>query len=269
MELASRVGSVVAVDLDADMVAEGRRLAEAAAVGNIEWVTAAAEGVDYPEGSFRLIVIASAFHRMHRPVVATRCRSMLDRDGLLAVLGNPTPLMQIRDRTPIGAPIRTVQDRWFSEDYYVLDVARLDPPEVVLTDCGFAEVEVSYAAQVQEWTVERFLGFLRSTSSRPDQRLGAVFHTFAAELEDAIRAVEPSGRWVLDTPIQVITARPYAGVRGGVVDPVSVVDAVDLAEPDVLDGGQVVAGDVMEDDRDLAAEVVEVDGGAGVPEDPA
>lgn len=121
LPLASRVGAVVAVDLDAEMVTEGRRLADAAGIGNVEWVNAAAEVVEYPDGSFRLIVIASAFHWMDRLAVAGRCRS---------------------------------------------------------------------------------------TSSRPDQRLGAAFPAFAAELEDAVRAVEPSGRWVLDTPVQVITGRP-------------------------------------------------------------
>lgn len=208
LELASRVGSVVAVDSDAGMVAEGRRLAEAVGIDTIEWVNAHAEGVDYPDGSFQLIVIASAFHWMDRSAVATRCRSMLRPDGLLAVLSNPTPLMQISARTPLGAAIEEVQSRWFDDEYYVLDVAKLDPAEVVLAECGFSEVAVSSVAQVQEWTVERFLGFLRSTSSRPDQRLGSAFPAFAAELEDAIRAVEPSGRWSLDIPVQVITARP-------------------------------------------------------------
>lgn len=208
LELASRVGSVVAVDMDAGMVAERRRLAEAAGVDTIEWVNAPAEAVDYPPESFRLIVIASAFHWMDRHAVATRCRSMLYPDGLLAVLGNPTPLLQIRDRTPLGAAIAEVQSRWLDDEYYVLDVATLDPPEAVLSGCGFSEVAVSQVAQVQEWTVERFLGFLRSTSSRPDQRLGSAFPAFAAELEDAIRVVEPSGRWSLDVPVHVITARP-------------------------------------------------------------
>ena len=175
-----------------------------AALGNVEWINASAEAFDHSDRSFQLIVIASAFHWMDRPLVASRCRSMLADGGLFAVLGNPTPLNQIREGTAVGAAIKQVQDRWFGDDYYVLDVGELEPHEVVLRECGFSDVKVSYVDQVQEWNVQRFLGFLRSTSSRPDQRLGDQFNQFSAEIDSAIRAVEPSGRWTLRIPVEVI-----------------------------------------------------------------
>ena len=97
LPLAKRVGSVIAVDLDADMVRQGRRLAGEAGANNVEWVNLAAESVDYPDGHFQ---------------------------------------------------------------------------EAVLEQSGFRTVSVSYVPFVQEWTVERFLGFLRSTivSTRPAAR---------------------------------------------------------------------------------------------------
>jgi len=208
LELAKRAGSVVAVDRDAGMVDQGRTLTRAAGFDNVEWVHGLAEDVDYPDGYFRLIVIASAFHWMDRPRVASKCRSMLDDGGILALLGNPTPLMQIREGTAVGAALGEVQDRWFDEDYYVLDTDQLDRPEVVLEQCGFSEVTISYVPQVQEWDVHRFLGFLRSTSSRPDQHLGDKFQDFAADIYGAVRAVEPSGRWTLEIPVEVIVGRP-------------------------------------------------------------
>lgn len=207
LPLARWAGSVVAVEEDREMVAEGRRLAELAGIGNVEWVNSAAEDIAFPDGSFRLIVIASAFHWMDRVRVAVACRRMLDRGGLLAIVNNPTPLMELRAGSALGAAIAEVQARWFSDEYYVLDVAKLDPPEVVLSDCGFRGVTVSYEPQVQAWDVERFLGFLRSTSSRPDQRLGDRFPQFAADMDRAIRAVVASGQWTLDAPVQLITGR--------------------------------------------------------------
>lgn len=153
----------VALDLDAEMVNQGRTLTRAAGLDNIAWVNSPAESVDYPDQHFQLIVIASAFHWMDRPPVASKCRSMLDDGGILALLGNPTPLMQIREGTAVGVAIGEVQDRWFGEDYYVLDIDQLDRPEVVLEQCGFSNVTITYVPQVQEWDVHRFLGFLRST----------------------------------------------------------------------------------------------------------
>ncbi len=208
LALAPWAGSVVAVDADPGMVAEGQRRTARAGVGNVEWRCSAAEDVVFADGSFRLIVIASAFHWMDRAAVATRCRSTLDAQGRLAIVNNPTPLMELRAGTPLGAAIAEVQERWFGPEYYVLAIDELAPPDIVLRDCGFADVTVSQVPQVQEWNVERFLGFLRSTSSRPDQRLGDRFSRFAADLDRAIRAVVPSGRWTLDTPVQVIVGRP-------------------------------------------------------------
>lgn len=205
---AHHCGTVVAVDADEEMVNEGRRRGDELGINNIEWLNSPAEQVHYPDGSFQLIVIASAFHWMDRPAVGASCRTMLNGTGVLAVLGNPTPLMQIREGTAIGAAIAAVQDRWFGDEYYVLDIDELERPETVLRRCGFSEVEVVHVPQVQHWTVDRFVGFLRSTSSRPDQRLGADFIRFADEVADAIRAVEPTGRWTLEIPVEMICCRP-------------------------------------------------------------
>jgi hypothetical protein len=57
------------------------------------------------------------------------------------------------------------------------------------------------------WTVQRLLGFLRSTSSRPDQRLGSRYPEFAAEVERAILSVEPTGGWTLNGVVSVVLAR--------------------------------------------------------------
>src|SRR5262249_30615806 len=52
-----------------------------------------------------------------------------------------------------------------------------------------------------------------------------------------------------------------AGVHGCRLDGRQVVDVFDRAEADVLPGGQVVAGEVLEDDRDAAVQLVGVEGG--------
>lgn len=205
--LAKRSGHVTAVDLDPEMVRHGRRLAEADDITNVEWMNIPAEQVDFPDDHFQLIVSASAFHWMDRTLVATKCQSMLNGSGVLALLGNPTPLIQVRERTGVGAAIADVQDRWFGEGDQVLNTDDLERPEVILDRTGFRDVSVTYIPQVQEWSVERLLGFLRSTSSRPDQRLGDDFPRFAADIETAIRAVEPTGRWTLDNRVEVIVGR--------------------------------------------------------------
>jgi SAM-dependent methyltransferase len=205
--LAARAASVTAVELDADMLAEGQRVAARADVTNVRWVRAAAEDFDDTPGRYALVVVASAFHWMDRTRVAIKSHALLRTRGALAVVDNPTPLMQIRAREGVGAAIAEVQDRWFAPKQYPLDLAALEPVQTVLAACGFAEVVELHVPCEQRWDVARFLGFLCSTSSRPDAHLGPRFERFAAELDQAIRAVEPSGRWALRSTVRVIVAR--------------------------------------------------------------
>src|ERR1700748_503399 len=64
--LSYTVGEVVAVDPDADMIAEGQRLAAARGRRNIQWLLSRAEGILLGAGPFRVTTIGQAFHWMDR-----------------------------------------------------------------------------------------------------------------------------------------------------------------------------------------------------------
>jgi len=72
-------------------------------------------------------------------------------------------------------------------------------PAILELGCGPGTATIRLAG--------RFLGFLCSTSSRPDAHLGPGFARFAIEIDQAIRAVEPSGCWTLQSTVRVILAR--------------------------------------------------------------
>jgi SAM-dependent methyltransferase len=208
LSLADRVGSVTAVDPDLEMLVEGQRTAALAGIDNVRWVHETAEDFEGEPGDYRLVVIASAFHWMDRRTVAANCHAALEPAGVLAVLGNPTLLMQIRKREAgIGAAMADVQDRWFGNDHFPLDIDRLARPEDVLRASPFGTATVLQVPCEQQWDVERFLGFLRSTSSRPDQRLGDRFPDFADDVRTAVESVEPSGQWSLRSAVEVILSR--------------------------------------------------------------
>ena len=207
--LAGRVQSVTGVDMDEEMLAEAARLAAERGLGNLRWVLARAEEFDDEPGTYQLVVIASAFHWMDRPVVAAKAHSLLAPGGVLAVLGNPTPLHQILWRDGVGASIAAVQDRWFDLDHSPSPL--LEPNvarhEEVLQASPFGSARVMHIPTRQEWDVSSLVGFLRSTSWRPDQILGDRFPEFVAELEQAIYEVEPTGQWTFESSVEVILAR--------------------------------------------------------------
>jgi SAM-dependent methyltransferase len=73
--------SAVGVDADPGMIAEARRQAVRAAVGNIEWRCMRAEELPADLGRFRVVTFAQSFHWMDQEAVAPRVRGMLCAGG--------------------------------------------------------------------------------------------------------------------------------------------------------------------------------------------
>ena len=116
-------------------------------------------------------------------------------------------LREIRERGGVGAAIANIQDRWFGPEQGPAPDHPEVRPEEVIRSSSFGHAVIENLPTEQRWSVEKLIGFLRSTSWRPDERLGDRFADFAEELDLGIRAVEPSGEWLLRDEVEVILAR--------------------------------------------------------------
>jgi ubiquinone/menaquinone biosynthesis C-methylase UbiE len=87
--LSRSVAEVVAVDPDADMIAEARRLAASRGAGNIRWLTSRAEDVPAEAGPFRVATIGQAFHWMARDAVLARLAILIEDGGGGVALVDP------------------------------------------------------------------------------------------------------------------------------------------------------------------------------------
>jgi enediyne biosynthesis protein CalE5 len=101
-------GKVVATDISAEMLAYGRERAEAAGLGNIEFVESEVMKLDFDEGSFDAAL--SRFGIIFDPDgegAAARVRGFLKPGGRMAIASWGPP-----DRTPfLGVPMRTAMQR--------------------------------------------------------------------------------------------------------------------------------------------------------------
>ena len=108
LELADRFAEAIALDPDAEMLAEGARRAEAAGLENVRWVQARAEdlpdlarrpggaGLDLRPGSLRLVTFGQSFHWTDRERVAEVVYDLLEPGGALVLVvhtydGHPAP----------------------------------------------------------------------------------------------------------------------------------------------------------------------------------
>src|SRR5437867_3089397 len=85
--MAPYFNSVLAVDVEAEMIAVGEQEARRRGVSNIAWRVERAEDLQLPARSLELITIGEAFHRLDQERILKRAVGWLQRRGSLATLG--------------------------------------------------------------------------------------------------------------------------------------------------------------------------------------
>jgi SAM-dependent methyltransferase len=104
VRLAPLFAETVGLDPDADMLAEGRRVADELGLSGIRWVEAVAEDLpDAAPGPFRLVTFGQSFHWTDEWAVAEAVFDMLEPGGMVALIGHT---VEGRPRPPrAGTPI--------------------------------------------------------------------------------------------------------------------------------------------------------------------
>lgn len=196
--LHDQFAEVLAVDQEPEMVAFARRKAAAAGIGNIRFLACSAEHLARPDGSFDLVAIGNAFHRLPRDVVAANALRWLRPGGHLALLWGGSPWA---GQASWQAVLAAVMERWQTGTgvsdrvpggYESDRDAR--PGSGVLCEAGFALAGRYRFPIDRKWTPEEVTGFVYSTSVLSRAALGHRADAFAADLRRELLACEPSGK---------------------------------------------------------------------------
>jgi SAM-dependent methyltransferase len=184
--LGDSFASTWAVDQEPSMV---ERVA-ARGVPSVRAVVAAAESLEAPAGSFDLIVIGNAFHRLPRDHVAASAFSWLRPGGSLALCWSDSPWA---GEAPWQAEFRSVLSAWpdrlGARDRLPAgwaDDRSARPDAAVLSATGFANRGRFTFSTTHRWTVATLAGFTYSTSLLPRAVFGDQAAEFEAELADRL-----------------------------------------------------------------------------------
>jgi len=190
LDLARSFDRVVAVDIEPEMIAVAAREAERRGIDNVAWHVGRAEDFEAPAGSFDLVTIGEAFHRLEPRIVAANALRWLRPGGCLATLGTDN---RFSGDEAWEVTLREVRDRWLKRAFpdgwgTVLPGGALDDDdrEAVLRAAGFVDVEGRGVDDRRTLTFEEILGYLASTSVCSRGVLGASFDEWASELRDAL-----------------------------------------------------------------------------------
>jgi len=196
--LAGRFGEVWAVDQEPDMTSVVKQKVGAAGLAHIEVLTSAAEDLPAPEGSFDLVAIGNAFHRLPRRAVAASTLRWLRPGRFLALLySGQNPWL---GEAPWQRAMAEVVNHWMARSGghdrippgYEQD-RRERPDRAVLAESGFELLGEHHFPTAHVWTIETITGFLFSTSVLSRAALGGRAKDFAADLRRELRDFEPAG----------------------------------------------------------------------------
>jgi len=202
--LARVAGEVVALDIDAEMLAEGERQAVAAGRANVRWLRSRAEAVSPPLGSFRLAVLGQSFHWMDRDLVLSRLEPLVEARGGLAL---------------VGPGRRRPQESW--EELAQSVVARYLGPRgrhpgansephdepALERSRDFAIASAREFPSEIERDVRSIVGWVYSSSISGRHRFGERAATFERDLAETLLRATPSGTWRERVETEVVVVR--------------------------------------------------------------
>jgi SAM-dependent methyltransferase len=218
VRLASLFSSVVGLDPDAGMLAEGRRAAEERGVGNIHWVQAVAEDLaTAAPGPYRLAAFGQSFHWTDQPRVADAVYDALEPGGVMALI-----LHAVSGRTRPPSPgIPTIPHDEITAlvEKYLGSTPRTEQStlpsrarrfEDVLAESRFGEPRVLFLPGVADHvrTSESVLSGYFSLSWSVPRLFGDRVDDFAGEMRELLAAASPDGvfwDWPGDTEIVLAT----------------------------------------------------------------
>ena len=163
LALAPSLREIVAVDVEPEMLDEGRRVARREGIANVQWVRARAEEVTIASGSLDLVTIGEAFHRLDQDVVLRRIRQWLKVGGCVAVVGC---FGVLAGDYPWQESLRRAVSGWTKARPGVPSgQPRGQPHDTArLVEAGFNDVTNRDFVESHTWTREGILGHLLSTS---------------------------------------------------------------------------------------------------------
>lgn len=196
--LRDRFTEVWAADQEPDMTDAVRQKAAAAGIANIRVLTAAAEDLPAPAGSFDLVAIGNAFHRLPRAAVAASTFRWLRPGRFLTLLYSG--MNPWEGAAPWQRAMASVVEHWRSK---AADGDRIPPgyerdrqerPDLaVLQQAGFEVIGTYHFPTVYAWTVETLTGYCFSTSILSRAALGGGAQGFEADLRRELGPFAPAG----------------------------------------------------------------------------
>lgn len=198
---------IIGVDTEHEMIDEAIRLSNDNRVQNVRWFQGKAEEKSSDWGSFRLILIAKAFHWMDRKSILEILYNSSDDKGGIAIIDNYN---EKQEPLPWQLKVNEIVKRWLGNERRAGNSTYTPPKERfedTVEKSSFKNVERHVLPSYSyTWTVDSVIGNLYSTSFASKHLFGENLERFENELKSALFDIESTGVFTEELSVSVITA---------------------------------------------------------------
>lgn len=194
--LARSVRSVLSVDPCDEMLQEGRRMAEALGVKNIDFLVATSEDLNEAASSFDIATIANSFNWMDRATVLAKLAKMLRSDGCIAIVNSEYDESEPGEwRDALWSAVEEFWRGSLPMGRAVRSALKVSDREV-LRASDFSEITELRHHFERQRNIDQVLGYLHSMSVGTPHVLGARRDEFTTRIRQLLLSYSPSGSFV-------------------------------------------------------------------------
>lgn len=196
--LSKIVKEVVAVDPDAEMLNEGKTIAQSKGIANIIWTKSRAEDITKKLGYFNITTMGASFHWMEQDNVLAKVYELTNDHGGVVLVSNTSSIHRNRGNDAWkNVVLKTIEKylgkkRRASKGYFK---ETKDKFEDILERSEFKVLESFNDRYVQEWDIDSIIGFLYSTSYASRRFFGDHIEEFENELSTNLLKLNKTGRF--------------------------------------------------------------------------
>jgi ubiquinone/menaquinone biosynthesis C-methylase UbiE len=201
-----------AVDPEQEMIEEGRRRTPDDLARRLRWIRSRAEDLRADQGSFRLVTIGEAFHRMNQRSVAGQVLRWLVPGGWLAILWYEHIWQGAEDwKRRVTEVLSRYKKTGPSPAKGEAPWRKFMSFEEVLRATGFQNVRQREFREPRLWQTEQLIGYLYSVSVYSRRMLGDRVDDFEVDVRRALAETDAGGQYAEIATFGCLSARRSEG----------------------------------------------------------
>lgn len=207
--ISRKTREVVALDVNQEMLDEGKTQAKNNKIDNIVWVNSKAENISKKLGSFKMTTMGASFHWMEQDRVLAKVYDITEEGGGVTIVSNPSSIHRNKNNDPRKDVVLSVIEKHLGKKRRAGKSLYKKPKgkfENALMRSGFSRFQTFTDSYTQSWDIDSIISFLYSTSFANKQLLGDKLEAFENDIKKSLLELNNSSKFKENVVVEALLA---------------------------------------------------------------